>query len=353
MYLKSYAEIFNDMRNWVIAHQTKITDFNEGAIAASMLEAPAREIAALYNKTVSNIELYAQNMVYAQFDFERKEGIAASGSVVFSRVAASNIEVTIPKGASISTDDGMKFITLMASSIAAGAVNSIPVPVVCTEIGDIGNVGANKIKNIDNSIYGVDSVNNPVALSGGVNRETDEEYSARFTEFIIGLGQSSVSGIRATGLSVNGVRSVSLVEHFPAENGYHFTLFAENGSGGLPTTTKTTLEQVIIGDDNVDGVRAAGINVRILPPSIVYINPVIVFKVDGTIPAGLIEEELKTKITNYVNSRKIGEQYDKKYVYNTILKQSGVLDINSISPGNSNITKRQIVRLGNLSVEGI
>jgi uncharacterized phage protein gp47/JayE len=292
-------------------------------------------------------------MAYAQFDFERKEGIAASGSVVFSRVAASNMAVTIPEGASLSTDDGMKFVTSMASGIAAGAVNSIPVPAVCTEVGDIGNVGANKIRNIDNSIYGVDSVNNPVALSGGVNQETDEEYSARFTEFIIGLGQSSVSGIRATGLSVNGVRSVSLVEHFPAEDGYHFTLFAENGSGGLPAATKAMLEQVIIGDDNVDGVRAAGINVRILPPSIVYINPVIVFKVDGTIPAGLIEEELRTKITNYVNSHKIGEQYDKKYVYNTILKQPGVLDINSISPGNSNITKRQIIRMGNLSVEGV
>jgi uncharacterized phage protein gp47/JayE len=353
MYLKSYVEIFNDMRNWVIAHQTKLTDFNEGAISASMLEAPAREISALYNKTVSNIELYAQNMAYAQFDFLRKEGIAATGSVVFSRVAANSMEVTIPEGASISTDDGMTFTTSMASSIAAGAVNSILVPVVCNEVGDVGDVGANKIKNIDNSIYGVDSVKNPVALSGGVNQETDEEYSARFTEFIIGLGQSSVSGIRATSLSVNGVRSVSLVEHFPAEDGYHFTLFAENGSGGLPAATKMMLEQVIIGDDNVDGVRAAGVKARILAPAIVYINPVIVFKVEGTIPAGLIEDDIKAAITNYVNSRKIGEQYDKKTAYNMIQKQPGLEDIITITPGTSSITQRQIIRLGTISVEGV
>jgi uncharacterized phage protein gp47/JayE len=353
MYLKSYKEIFTDMRNWVIAHQNEITDFNEGSIASSMLEAPAREIASLYNKAVSNVELYAQNMAYAQFDFTRKEGIAASGSVVFSRVAASGITVTIPEGVSISTDDGLKFLTSKAGSIASGSVNSLPIPAVCIAVGNIGNVRDNKIKNIDASIYGVDSVNNPVSFSGGVNQETDEEYHARFTEFIIGLGQSSVSGIRAAGLSVNGVRSVSLVEHFPAEQGYHFTLYAENGSGGLPAATRAALENVIIGNEYVDGVRAAGINARILAPAIVNVNVGIVFKVDGTIPAGLIEEELKTNITNYVNSRKIGEQYDKKAVYNMVLKQPGVFDINTITPGNTSITKRQIVRLGSLSVEGV
>jgi hypothetical protein len=353
MYLKSYAEILTDMRNWIIAHQHKITDFNDGSIASSLLEANAREISSLYNKTVSNIELYAQNMAYAQFDFERKAGTVASGSVVFSRKAAIGMTVTIPEGVSISTDDGLIFITSMAGSIAADSINSLPIPTVCTEIGNIGNVGANRIMNIDDSIYGVDSVNNPVAFSGGLNKETDEEYRGRFTEFIIGLGQSSVSGVRATGLSVRGIRSVSLVQRFPAEDGYHFTLFAEDGSGGLPAATKARLEQVIIGDDYVDGVKAAGINARILAPDMVNVNIVIIFKVDGTIPAGLVEHEIRTNTTNYVNSLKIGEQYDKKKVYNMILKQTGILDINTITPGSTSITKRQIVRLGNLSVEGI
>jgi uncharacterized phage protein gp47/JayE len=342
-----------DMRNWVITHQNKITDFNEGSIAASLLEATAREIASLYNKTVSNIELYAENMVYAQFNFERKEGTASAGSVVFSRKAAGGTKVIIPEGTGISTDGGVKFITSMAGSIAAGGVNSLPVPAVCREADSIGNVRANTIKNIDNSIYGVDSVSNPTAFSGGLNQESDEEYRTRFVEFIIGLGQSSVSGIRAAGLSVNGVRSVSLVEHFPAENGYHFTLYAENGSGGLPSATKAMLEQVIIGNRSVDGIRAAGINARILAPAIVYVNIVIVFKVDGSIPAGLIEDAIKTNVTNYVNSLKIGEQYDKKTAYNMILKQPGVFDINTITPGSTSITKRQIIRLGSLSVEGV
>jgi uncharacterized phage protein gp47/JayE len=353
MYLKSYTEIFTDMRNWIIAHQNKITDFNEGSIATSMLEALAREIASLYNKTVSNIELYAQNMAYAQFEFERKKGTAAAGSVVFSRKAAGGTAVTIPERTSISTDGGMKFITSMAGSIAAGSVNSPPIPAVSVEVGDIGNVRANNIKNIDNSIYGVDSVSNPTAFSGGINQETDEEYSARFTEFIIGLGQSSVSGIRATALSINGVRSVSLVEHFPAENGYNFTLYAENGSGGLPAGMKAMIEEVITGNKDVEGVRACGVNARILAPEIIKVNPSIQFRVDGTIPAGLIEEEIIKNVTSFMNSRKIAEPYEKKTIYNMVIKQAGVVDIISITPESITPTPRQIIRPGTITAEGI
>jgi hypothetical protein len=68
MRLKSYREIFEDMRDYVVAHQNKITDFNEGSVAASMPEAVAREVATLYHKTVANIELYGRGMVYAQLE---------------------------------------------------------------------------------------------------------------------------------------------------------------------------------------------------------------------------------------------------------------------------------------------
>lgn len=353
MYLKSYREIFKDMRNYLITHQDKITDFNEGSICLSIMEGIAREIASLYNKTVSNIELYAQTMAYAQFDFERKSGVAAAGALVFSRKAASSIAVTIPEGATVSTNDGMRFTTSQGGSIAAGSKDSAPIPAVCMVIGDEGNVGASKIQHIDYSIYGVDAVTNPVAFSGGVNRETDEEYHDRFTKFIIGLGKSSVSGVQSTALSINGVRSVSVVEHFPAEDGYHFTVYAENGSGGLPAATKAAIEGVICGNDTVEGVRACGVNARVLAPVIVYVNPNILFKVDGSIPTGLIEAGIKQNIINYVNSLKIGEAYEKKVVYNMAMKQAGVVDINTITPATTAITQRQIIRLGTLQVEGV
>jgi uncharacterized phage protein gp47/JayE len=353
MYQKSYREIFETMRNYIIANQNKFTDFNEGSAMLSLIEAPARELAALYNKTISNIELYAKDMAYAQFDFKKKEGMYAGGVVVFSRVAASSIEVRIPQGSRISMADGLQFETTEEGRIPPGATTSGPVPASCTKVGDIGNTGIHKINTIVNSLYGVDSVINQAAFSGGVNEESDEEYSARFSEFIIGLGKSSVSGIRATALSINGVRSVSLVEHFPAENGYNFTLYAENGSGGLPAAIKAIVEEVIIGNDNVEGVRACGINARILTPQISTVNPVLVFRVDGTIPAGLIEEAILLNINNYMNALKIGELYKKNIIYNMAMRQAGVADIISLTPESVTPTARQIIRPGVISVEGI
>jgi uncharacterized phage protein gp47/JayE len=353
MYQKSYREILEAMRNYIIAHQTKVTDFNEGSVALSLVEAPARELAALYSKTVSNIELYAKDMAYAQFDFQKKEGLPAGGAVRFSRKAASSIEVSIPQGAKVSTANGLQFETITDSKIVAGAVDSAPVPISCTEVGNIGNVGIHKIDTIVNSLYGVDSVLNDNVLSGGVDEETDEEYANRFSEFIIGLGKSSVSGVRATALSINGVRSVSLVEHFPAENGYHFTLYAENGSGSLPSSIKAMIEEVIIGNDTIEGVRACGINARVLAPEIVPVSPIIVFRVDGSIPAGLIEEELSIKITNYINTLKIGVPYEKKIIYNMVMRQAGALDIISITPTTTTPTARQIIRPGLVAVEGV
>jgi uncharacterized phage protein gp47/JayE len=292
-------------------------------------------------------------MAFAQFDFERKAGAAASGSVIFSRNAANAIPVTIPAGVGVSTSDGVEFITLAEGLILSSASDSNAVVASCTQIGAIGNVGAAQIDTIDYSVYGVDGVRNDVAFSGGVDMESDAEYRARFNEFIIGLGKSSNAGVRAAALSVNGVISVSLVEHFPAEDGYHLTVFAENGSGSLPISIKNELNAIIIGNDTTDGVRACGVNVRILAPEIVRINIAILFHVTGGIPAGLIEAQIIKNITSYVNGLKIGESYDKKVAYNIAIRQAGVFDIMTIMPSTVEITKRQIIRLGTLTVEGV
>jgi hypothetical protein len=349
---KTYTEIYESMRNYVITHQDTLTDFNEGSAVRSLLEAPAREIASLYNKCIANLELYARQMAYAQFGFEQKSGIAASGSLVFSRNAISALSVTIPSGVSVSTADGIEFITLSEGLIPPGSSDSNAVVASCAQIGAIGNVGAAQINTIDYSIYGVDGVRNDTAFSGGVDGETGEAYHARFSEFIVGLGGSSVAGIRAAALSVNGVVSVSLVEHFPAENGYHFTLYAENGSGSLPVAIKNELRSLIIGDDATDGVRACGVNGRILAPEIVGIPIHIVFKTAGTIPSGIIEKQILKNVTNYVNGLGIGKPYDKKVVYNLVTRQSGVFEATAITPAAIEITKRQIIRLGSLVVEG-
>ena len=49
--LKLFTSILEDMMNWVIANQNKVTDFNEGSVARSLLEAVALEVEQLYIRT--------------------------------------------------------------------------------------------------------------------------------------------------------------------------------------------------------------------------------------------------------------------------------------------------------------
>jgi uncharacterized phage protein gp47/JayE len=341
------------MRNYIITHQDTIGDFNEGSVIRSLIEAPAREIASLYNKCIANLELYAGQMAYAQFGFERKSGTAASGSVIFSRDSISGVSISIPPGVSLSTSDGVGFITLSEGVIPPGAGGSNAVVASCIRTGAIGNIEAGQLDTIDYSVYGVDRVRNDSPFSGGVSAETDEAYHARFSEFIVGLGRSSVAGLRSAALSVNGVVSVSVVEHFPAENGYNFTVYAENGSGALPAAVKNELNSLIIGGEEADGVRACGVNGRISAPEIVKINISILFKTSGTVPPGVIEKQIIKNVANYVDRLNIGEPYDKKVVYNLVVRQAGVFEVTAITPDTTEITKRQIIRIGALEVEGV
>jgi uncharacterized phage protein gp47/JayE len=350
---KAYKTIYEDMRNYVIAHQDKLTDFNAGSVISSILEALAREVAALYLKAMSNVNTYSKNIAYAQFNFEKKSGLAASGYVVFARDVASASEVAIPASTQVETSSGVAFITAAEVKIASGAKESSAVMVTSTAVGADGNVGISKIDTISGTLLGVDSVRNDAAFTGGVDEETDEEYHNRFQDYIDGLGKSSVPGIRSTALGINGIKSVKVLEHFPPEDGYNFTVFAEDGSGYLPSALKTAIQTALDGDEETEGARACGLNCRTLAPSIINVNPSIVIRINWNIPKGLIESEITTKLTKYINGLNIGTAYDKKVVYNMLMNQSGVLEVVSMTPDTTTPTDRQIIRMGTLSLESV
>ncbi len=353
MEMKRYSQIYSEMRDYVVAHQDKITDFNAGSVISSILEALAREIAALYLKTMANVDVYARSLAYSQFNFEKKGGLAASGSVVFSRNAASSSEVAIPAETRVATGSGIEFTTSAEVKILAGARDSASVVVACADVGALGNIRANMVDTIVGTLLGVDTVNNAAAFGGGVDVESEEDYHNRFREYILGLGRSSVPGIRATALAVNGIRSVSVVEHFPPADGFNFTLYAEDGSGYLPNTLKGLIQTALDGDDSEPGARACGITCRTLAPTVLAVNPSIVIRINWSIPSGLIEDGIRTKLTKYINSLKIGDIYDKTVVFNMLMNQSGVLEIISMTPDTTTPTGSQIIRLGTLTLESV
>lgn len=353
MQSKTYQEIYDAMKNYFIANQDKITDLNQGSVISSIFEAIAREIAAEYVAILTNVDAYQKKIAYAQFDFTKKAGLAATGMVTFTRNLAFSNEIYIPTGTTLATGDGIEFSTMVDTILLAGIITSEPVPVQCKTIGTIGNVAANSITTIKNVIPGLASVTNSADCSGGVDEETDTEFAARFRDYILGLGKSTVPGIKAAVLGINGVKSCSVVEHFPPVDDYNFTIYAENGAGVLPADKKSQIETLIIGDDENPGYKAAGVRARVLAPALYPLTITISASIDWSIPRAYIEGEITAKIGNYINGLGIGEILDFSILSDIVKGQYGILALSNISIAGmpAQFDDSKIVRLASVVTE--
>ena len=328
--IKTYEEIFNAMKQYFVAHQDKVTDLNEGSVIASIFEAVAREIEAEYISIVSNIDTYQKRIAFAQFDFQKKAGLSATGSVVFTRNPAFGNAIDIPAGTEVATFDGTTFVTVEDTILDAAVLTSDPVIIQCKSIGTVGNVAADTITVIMSVIPGLTAVTNEAACAGGVNEETDDEYNNRFKEFILGLGQSSVSGIRAAVLGINGIKSCSVVEYFPPVEGYNFTVYAEDGTGSLPANLMSTIQTLLDGDAAHSGLRAAGLRSRILAPTIMRLNVTVSAHINWSIPRQYIEDGIRGKIVDYLASLGIGDAPSQNTIEGIVKGQYGIRSMDSV-----------------------
>jgi uncharacterized phage protein gp47/JayE len=121
----------------------------------------------------------------------RNAGRKATGSVTFKfRYDPTLSSVVIPQGASVSTTDGLLFLTVDRTEIGSLALPlyynpetfmyEITVNVEAANVGEAYNVGAGQIKKID-SVFSqyLSSVSNYSDMEGGTDRESNTEYAAR------------------------------------------------------------------------------------------------------------------------------------------------------------------------------
>jgi uncharacterized phage protein gp47/JayE len=352
--IKGYNSILQDMQTWIIANQDKITDFNEGGVLASELEAFARQIEQLYVRTKLNFSRYFLEVPYAVFDLSRKEGLRSSGTVVFSRDSADTEVVDIPAGTKVSTETGISFYTTEAGEIASAATDSAAVDIQSSEVGTESNVPADTITVVPFPILGVDSVTNANPTTGGQDSETDIEFLQRFREYLLGLGGGSKYGVISAAKGINGVRSASIVEHFPPmDDTYNFTLYIDDGAGDASSDLVDEVEDLIEGDGTADnpGVRAPGVQIRYIAPTKVTVNVTATVDLSDTVAEVLVESLVETAITDHINGLNIGDDVIVSRLIETIMNQPGVSDVSVSAPStNTTISDAQIARVGTISL---
>jgi uncharacterized phage protein gp47/JayE len=350
--LKQYRDIYEDCKAWIIAHQDRITDFSEGSVISSEIEAFARELALLYSEARSGFSEVLTKLPYSIFNLEKNSAQYAIGQETFSRVDTT-VAVTVAVGTQIATAGGVVYETTQEGVIAIGAT-SITLPIKALEKGKTGNVPAGTITILVSGITGVDAVVNSANVGGGVDEETEVEYYSRFRAYLLGLARSNKYGIISGALLNESLRSASIVEHFPPKSGfYNFTLYLDDGSGTVSNTTIAQVKQVIDGDGTAqfEGYRAVGINVDYLAPTSVPIN------VTGTVVASYAIDLTEAKkiidaaITAHLNGKIIGSDVRRADIQRVVLSYPWIIDLNIETPvENITINDGQIARSGTINL---
>ncbi len=346
--IKRYTTMLDDMLNYIIANQNKVTDFNEGGVLTSKCEAFSRVMENLYIDTRVGFDQGLIEVPFNAFDFTQKSGQKASGSVVFSRSGTTG-EKIIPIGTIISTSAGLKFITTSLGTILDGNSDSDSVTIQAEETGKDYVVPATTITVIYTPVSGVETVSNSSATSGGLDQESDAGYLERFQGFIEGLGKSNKAGLKRGAEEVTGVRSASIVEHFPPVSSYNLTIYIDDGAGEAPQALIDDVIEKLIGEGTEEkpGYKGGGINLRVLAPTKVTINVTVEITDDGSLSQIVVEYNIEQAINNYINNLEIGDDMILNKLRGVMMNKDGVLDISITDPSeNTSISGNQIARTG-------
>jgi uncharacterized phage protein gp47/JayE len=348
--LRQYRDIYNAIKAYIIAHQSVITDFNEGSAISSLIEAFSRELSLLYAEARSGFSAVLTKLPYSIFGFGKHSASYATGAVTFLRSETVG-NVTIPIGTLLSTAGGVMFETTEAVEMAPLEA-SVNAAIRAIEPGRNGDVPPGTISVVVSGLTGVDSVLNSAATAGGVNEETEAEYVARFRSYILGLPRSNLHGLITGALLNENIRSVSIVENFPPRDGlYNIDMYLDDGNGSVTDLIIAAVKAIIDGDGTVvnPGYRAAGMNIAYHAPTAI---PIVV---EGEVYVSRAEAEAEYDIVPaviaYINAHTIGQDLIRAQLQKTILAFPWVVDLDITSPAtNISIGDGQIARASTISL---
>lgn len=278
--LKHFSQIVASALNWLGSAQHRITDFNIGSVARTMIESVAMEIEEMYYRMFDSLEREIPNSAYESFGFDRLPATHAVGAVTFARSTPADQDYVIAAGTVVSTDELVTFATIEAVTLETGLM-SVQATVQASVSGAEGNVQAGAITRMNSAIAGIETVTNMVAITGGAPRETDEERAARFRLFVEALPRTTIGGIVSgamtarlvdgTGAILERVRLARADEPWRRGDGPRGVahVYIDNGTGaassGLVQAAQRVIDGSAFGEEPVeDGYWAAGIEVTVV-----------------------------------------------------------------------------------------
>ena len=320
--LKNFASLVADMSAAVQVAGSQLIDVSVGSVLRAVIEANASLalwmqwlIMLVLSMTRASTSSGADLDTWmADFGLARLSGVAATGTVTFTRITPG-VQAIVPAGATVRSADGTVSAAVVQdttradwSASAAGYVLtatavSADYPVAATTPGVIGNVLAGSLNQLTTAIPGVDSVANAVALQGGTDAESDALLRERFQAYINSRSKATLGAVEFAVSSVQPDLKYVVAENQDASGQVHvgnFVVTVDDGSGTPPGSLLAEIYSA------VDAVRPVGTTFAVLPPQVVPAAVALTLQTQPGSDSSGVSAAVSAQITAWVQALGIG-----------------------------------------------
>lgn len=187
--IKDFTSIVASMVNHMRGTQKKVTDFQPGSAARTLVEGPAVELEELYLQMFLGLREAIPVATFRSFGFAKLPMSRARGYVSVSAEAPLPSDMTVPVGTVFTATDGRQYTSTEPVTWAAGS-SLVRIPVQAASDGLAGNIATGMIT--ASNLFGVGYTVSNSAIENGRDVETDAEREVRFAEYVAALSRGTV-----------------------------------------------------------------------------------------------------------------------------------------------------------------
>lgn len=278
----------------------------------------------------------------------RHQGAKSIGNVEFGRVLTASEDYFIGAGTLISTlpnaeGEVFEYITTEDALLVAGQ-KAVNVPIESIMPGLKYNIAPFTITVINTPPIGIESVANPNGTSGGFDIENDEDLRERAEQKLEASGLGTVGALTYHLSNIPLIDKVQVYDMLRGIGTVDIVLSAK----AIPMPNSLFIECLKVADET----RAAGIDVLVYEPDVIYIDVDAVVTMEGKFQIETFRLAAIKSVDKYVNNLNAGQTMILNQLERSILNISDrIRDVN-ITTINGNITAEynQIIRTRSIIV---
>lgn len=337
--MKYADEIAQVMINKFLELNQTITNFNIGSRIRSLFESAGLAIEELWFRIDTMYQgLFAATAHEIDLDLRALElGIsrrAAKKSTGYVRFYGTP-STQIPEDTICSTDTDIEpiveFLTTVAKTIPAAGY--IDVPVQAKEAGESGNVEAEKVIYLPQSIGGVTQIKNLYAIAGGAEQEDDELLRKRIVLRWYGTSFGGCEeSFRSWALKVEGVAEAQAKACWQGPGTVKVYIWSKDETGKLIPGSSDLIEDV---QEYIDERKPICTSVIVAQPTGVLVDVFVHLTIASGYVFTTVHGNLRNAIISFFNDLDVGDDLIKSQLLAALMAVAGVEDAKIGNPKNN------------------